>query len=263
MIIDSHLHFAQAKTYQEARELLLKELKLNKVDYAVVIPDNVPNASIPDLDTTLKMTKNDKNLLVMGTINILKEEKNIISKLDNLFKQEKIVGIKIFPGHDQHYPNDKRLIPVFELCIKHDLPLIIHTGQNAIDDPAPAKYNDPKYIVDVAKKYPKLKIVIAHYFWPKVDYCYKQTINFNNIYYDTSALADKEVIKATGKQKIKEILEKTIKNKPDNVVYGSDYACCGMKAHIDLINSLDLSLTIKQKVFYKNAIKLFKLNLPD
>jgi predicted TIM-barrel fold metal-dependent hydrolase len=47
--------------------------------------------------------------------------------------------------------------------------VIIHTGINSGDFNC-AKYNDPKYVVEVARKYPKLKIIIAHYFWPKKSY---------------------------------------------------------------------------------------------
>jgi predicted TIM-barrel fold metal-dependent hydrolase len=137
---------------------------------------------------------------------------------------------------------------------------VIHTGWNS-KNPRAAKYNDPKYIVNIARKFPKLKIVISHYFWPELDYCYKLTKNFKNIYYDTSALADNEVVEATGIEKIKEILVKTIKKKPDSVLFGTDYSMCSMEKHIALINSLKISRKEKEKVFYKNAAKLFKLRL--
>ena len=251
-----------AKNYKEARRILIKDLKKNNIDYAIVIPDNVPDdkGAIPGLDTTLNLLKNNKRFFIAGTISILRKEEKILKKLDNLFKTKKIVAMKIFPGHDPIYPTDKRLIPVYKLCIKHNLPIIVHTGGSSNDSDA-AKYNDPKYIIKIARRYPELKIVIAHYFWPKVEYCYKLTRGHKNIYFDTSALADKEVVEETGAGKIKKILEKTIRDNPESVLFGTDYACCEIKDHIKLINSLNISKEEKEKIFWKNAVKLFKLDI--
>ncbi len=263
MKIDSHLHLPPIKrgrNFLNSKKKLFHDMEKNKIDYAILIPDNVPNSKIGDLDKCLKLIEDEKRLFLMGTLNILKDEKSITNKLELLFEKRKIVAVKIFPGHDKHYPTDKRLFSIYKLCVKYSFPIVIHTGWNS-KDPEAAKYNDPKYIVKIAKKFKKLKIVVSHYFWPKLEYCYELTKNFKNIYYDTSALADNEIIEATGLEKIKEILIETINKKPNNVLFGTDYSMCDIKNHIDLVNSLDISEKQKDRVFYKNAIKLFKLKL--
>jgi len=262
MIIDAHLHLPEkAKSLEAAKERLLNSMKRNKIDYALVIPDNVKNVSIGDMDAVLKLCKEDKNLFVMGTLDILNDGEEIFGRLDELLKKKKIVAVKIFCGHDKHYPNDKRLIPVFKSLIKHDLPLVIHTGTNFLKDLTPMQWNDPKYIVDIAKKFPKLKIVIAHYYWPKVEYCYEITRGFKNIYFDTSALAHPEVLRGVGDGKMKRILVKTLKDNPKSVLFGTDYACCWVKPHLALIDSLKISKELKERVFWKNAKELFKLDI--
>ena len=262
MIIDCHLHFPVVKNrdFKKAKEKLLGDLRKNKISYAIVIPDSLHYSAIPDVDTSLDLLKKEKKLFLMGTLDILRDKTPLIPKLDQIFQAEKIVGIKIFPGHEPHYPTDKRLIPAYKLCIKYDLPLVIHTGWNS-NCPEVAKYNDPKYIVKIAREYPKLKIIIAHYFWPEVEYCYKITRGYKNVYFDTSGLADKEVVENTGLRRIKNILEKTINDNPESVVFGTDYGMCTFKDHISLINSLKISREKKQMIFYENAIKLFKLKI--
>ncbi len=263
MKIDSHLHLPIVKkgsTFESSKKKLLSDMKKNKVDYAIMIPDNLHGSSIGDIDVSLKLIKGEKKLFLLGTIDIRSEGKEYIKKLDLLFKQGRIKGIKLFPGHDPIYPTDKRLAPVYRLCIKHDYPIIIHTGWNS-NNPKVAKYNDPKYIIEIAKRFPRLKIVISHYFWPKVEYCYKLTRKHKNIYFDTSALADKEVIEATGLNKIRTTLEKTIDDNSQSVLFGTDYAMCSIKEHIKLINSLNITKKQKQAVFYKNAVRLFRLRL--
>ena len=88
------------------------------------------------------------------------------------------------------------------------------------------------------------------------------TGGFSNIYFDTSAMADKEVLEESGGiKKMREILTKTIKRNPDNVIFGTDWPMCDVKKHVDLINSLNLTKEEKNKVFYRNAMKVFKLDI--
>jgi predicted TIM-barrel fold metal-dependent hydrolase len=263
MIIDSHLHLPalkEGRTLADSKAELLRELKKNKVDYAIVIPDNTPVSEIGSLDEVLNLVEDEKRLFVMGTINIQKDKEPHILKLDFLFRTRRIVAVKIFPGHDPIYPTDKRLAPVYELCIKYDSPIVIHTGAGT-KKPQDAKYNDPKHIVKIAERFPSLKIVIAHYFYPEVEYCYELTKPYENIYFDTSGLADEEVIQETGLDKIKKILTLTEKQRPGNVVFGTDYAMCKIKRHIDLIESLPIGKELKDNIFYKNSIRLFDLKL--
>jgi len=141
--------------------------------YAILIPDNVPNARIGDVPTCLSLVEDTPELFVMGTIDIQTQGQAWIKELERLIAQRKIVGMKIFPGHDPIYPTDLWLAPVYALCQATHIPMVIHTVWNS-GPPEVAKYNDTKYIVQIAERYPDMKIVIAHYFWPEVDYMIKQ-----------------------------------------------------------------------------------------
>ena len=250
----------EGKILADSKRELLQELERSNVDYAILIPDNTPVSKIGSLDEVLSLAENDRRLFVMGTIDVRKDEEPHVRKLDRLFQSGRIVAVKIFPGHDAHYPTDKRLIPVYSLCIKYDLPIVIHTGASS-GNPKAAKYNDPKHIVKIAKKFPELKIVIAHYFYPKVEYCYETTKPYKNIYFDTSGLADDKVIEETGFDNVKRILTLTAKERPYNVVFGTDYAMCNIKKHIALIESLAVPRELKEMIFSGNSIKLFRLKL--
>ena len=264
MIIDCHQHLPslkKEKTLEKSKKKLLEELGRNKVDYAILIPDNTPKSEIGSLDEVLELVKDDKQLYVMGTVDIQKRDYvSQTQKLDKLFRVGSIVAVKIFPGHDTIYPTDKRLLPVYQLCVKHDLPIVIHTGASA-KNPKPARYNDPKHIVKIAERFQRLKIVIVHYFWPKVEYCYNLTRGYRNIYFDTSGLADEEVIAATGLAKIKKVLTLTASERSNNVVFGTDYPMCSIRKHMALVESLNIDKQTKDKIFNENAIKLFRLKL--
>jgi len=81
-------------------------------------------------------------------------------------------------GHEQFYLNDPRLESVFLLCEAFDVPVAVHTGW---DNP---HFNAPALFADIAGKHPKLKIVNCHLWYPKIDYCYEVTRDYQNIYYD-------------------------------------------------------------------------------
>jgi predicted TIM-barrel fold metal-dependent hydrolase len=52
----------------------------------------------------------------------------------------------------------------------------------------------------------------------------------------------------------------TAKERPGGVVFGTDYAQCSVEKHIALVKSLELSDEAKERIFFKNALQLFKLS---
>ncbi len=266
MIIDSHIHISifegNAKNLEEAYALLLKDMENNEVDFAIVIPDNIENSpEVADLDKAISLIKENKKLFLLGSPQIVQRGSSEVAKYEELIKDGAIKGIKLFPGHDPYYPTDERCRPYYELCQNLGVPILFHTGENSGDSEC-AKWNDPKYIVEIAKNYPDLKIIIAHYFWPRMDYCYEITKDISNIYFDIAAMADDEVIeKSGGMEKIKNILKKTIDNGSDKVIFGTDWPMCKIESHINLIKSLNLGAEIEDRIFYKNAVKLYKLSI--
>lgn len=263
MLIDAHLHLPVLEgkhTYLQTKEKLLIDLRSCQVDYAVLIPDNQPGSPIGDVPACLELVKDSPQLFLLGTINLETQGEAWIQELGRLRAEKRIVGMKIFPGHDPIYPTDPRLGPVYDLCQSAGMPVMIHTGWNS-DHPEVSQYNDPKYIVQVAERYPGLKIVIAHYFWPEVDYCFELTHGYAQIYYDTSGLADAEVVEATGKEKIEAVLLKTLSKKPGSVLFGSDYDMCSISDHLRLVQSLPVSEAVKEGILWRDAVEVFGLNL--
>ena len=95
-----------------------------------------------------------------------------------------------------------------------------------------------------------------------MEYCYKLTKDLKNIYYDTSAMADPEVVEATGgRDKVLQVLKKTILKKPDNVLFGTDWPMCPVDKHIQIIKDLRLDGQTEEKIFFLNAVNLYKLEI--
>jgi hypothetical protein len=262
MIIDAHLHLSimqKEKNFEEVKKRLLLDMNKNKISKAIVIPDNLHGTSCADLDVLENILGKNKKFLIIATLRVDEINSKNLKKIEVIFKSHKAVGFKIFPGHDPIYPTDKRWLPVIKLCKKYDVPFIIHTGIN-LNDKNVAKYNDPKYISELAKNNKTLKIVVCHYFWPKINYCFDQLKKFTNVYFDTSALAHEEVIKECGGIKnIQRILEKTMENRKNSLIFGTDWPIVSFEKSIGLINSLNLSQNQKEKIFSENANAVFSI----
>ena len=266
MIIYSHMHISlyenNAASLKDALDLFLEEMKKNNLSAAIIIPDNIEGSDqIADLDKAFELIGEHKNLFVLGSPQITQRGSSEIGKYENLLEEGKIKGIKFFPGHDPYYPTDERCLPYYELCQKLDVPVLFHTGENSGDSEC-AKWNDPKYIVEIAKKYPKLKVIITHYYWPKMDYCYETTKDVPNIYFETAAMADEEVVeKSGGIEKVREILKKTITDRPEQVIFGTDWPMCKIEKHIELVKSLGLNENVEGKIFFNNSSEVYKIAL--
>ena len=269
MIIDSHVHISlyegNAKSLEKSRDLLLQEMASNGIGYAIVIPDNLENLSdIADLEKAIELTAGHKEFFLLGSPQIIQRGSNELRKYRELLEKRIIKGLKFFPGHDPYNPMDERCLPYYDLAQELDCPVVFHTGDVSSDPDIkdPLFYNDPKYIVEIAKKYPRLKVVITHFFWPKIEYCYEITKNSPNIYFELAGTADPEVLeKSGGIEKMKEVLEKTIQDRPDHIIFGTDWPMCDIKEHIDLVKSLTISKETQEKIFSKNAIEVYKLPL--
>jgi hypothetical protein len=168
-------------------------------------------------------------------------------------------GLKFFPGHEPYHPTDNRCLPFYAACEAQQLPVVFHTGENP-GDPDVAKYNDPRDIVEVAEKYPSLKVVITHYFWPRLEYCYQVTRDTPNIYFEIAGTADSEVVQASGGiGVVRDVLSRTISDRPSQVMLGSDWPMCQMQDHLNLLDSLELDQTTLKKVLGENAAAVYKL----
>lgn len=267
MIIDAHTHLSiyqkQASSLEDAVNKLLEKMRINGIDYAIIIPDNLEGGpQIADLDTARKLIKNQNNLFLLGSPQIIQRGSSEVDKYQKLLKEGVIKGLKLFPGHDPYNPMDERCFPFYVMLQESGYPVIIHTGDSSSDPniTQPLKYNDPKYIVEVARRYPRLKVVITHFYWPKIDYCYEVTKDIANIYFEIAALADQEVLDASGGiDKMRGVLLKVIQDRPDKIIFGTDYPMCDIKKHIEFIKSLQLQKGIEDKIFSLNAIDLYNL----
>ena len=95
-------------------------------------------------------------------------------------------------------PSNSRFFPIYEACVRLNLPVIFHTGTTAIYAGTPGggglllEYCRPvPYIDRVAAWYPELRIIMAHPAWPWHDEQLAVMRHKGNVYMDLSGWAPK------------------------------------------------------------------------
>lgn len=145
-------------------------------------------------------------------------------------------------------PNDKRIFPLYERCIELDMPVVIMTGPLA----GPTiEYTNPVYIDDVARQFPKLKIVAGHGCWPWVTQILGVAFKHRNVFicpdvYMFMPGADEYVRAANTYLQ-------------DQFLFGTAYPYRPLKQTADEFLALGINPVAMEKIVYSNIVKLLKL----
>ena len=266
MIIDSHTHLDNVindkSSNEERLKSLLVNMKTNKVEHALVLADveSLPHEKFMTNEELAKLIWPYSNLHLIGKVP-LKSAKNskYLKKIRDLIKEKIMLGIKLYPGYENFYPQDKIYNKVYDICEEFDVPVMIHSGD--VMDKGFLKYARPLNVDELANNRPELKIIICHMGNPWVLDTAAVTSKNKNVYADTSGLFYKNLT-----PKIKKFLENKIEEfiqwneHGEKLIFGSDWPITSIKDSISLIRDLPhFSEKEKEMIFHKNAKRLFKI----
>lgn len=107
--------------------------------------------------------------------------------LEHALQDLHLRGVKLGPTYQQIHPMDERMLPVYEFCQAHRLPILIHQATTFLQE-APLKYALPILLEEVALLFPELKMVLAHLGHPWIQETLVLIRKQPNLYADISAL---------------------------------------------------------------------------
>ena len=96
-------------------------------------------------------------------------------------------GIKLLPMYAGFRPDDERLDPLWHYATRHRLPVLLHTGTTFMAQ-APLEYTLPRHVDTVARRFPDVKIIMAHLGHPYEGECVVTFRKHPNVFADVSAL---------------------------------------------------------------------------
>lgn len=250
-ILDAHVHLPVGEgnfSLQQKRERLLCEMRQNEVSQCIVISDSSIESAIGSMEECVALFEGTENIYVVGGISLFCEFHTQLIRLKKYLDKKLLVGIKLFTGHEAFYLTDGRLKEVYELAMRYNVPVLFHSGWDN------SQYSEASLVADVAKKYRGLKLVCCHCFYPDIKDC-QLLIEYPNVYFDISSVADDvSILKGIGKE-----IKKLIESVPERVLFGSDYSGCSQKNHIYFVKNLGLDQETEDKVFRRNAESVYLL----
>jgi len=164
---------------------------LSKTDGAVILPIrstkigmDISNEYIADCCSEL----GDK---VIGFACVDPNEPDALDRLRHAIMNLGLQGLKLAPAYQLFDPLDKKAMQIYQLAEELEIPILWHQGTTFIKE-APLKHCQPVLLDEVAKRFPRLKMIIAHMGFPWVEDTIALVRMHKNVYADVSALSGRK-----------------------------------------------------------------------
>lgn len=162
--------------------------EMGRVDRAIIFPVRYADSvGIESEDETCAAAVAKYPMKFVGFGYCDPRREDTIDRLIHAIEDLELKGIKFGPIYNRVSLCDKRLVPVYEYLIKHNLPLTLHMGVTFVHD-CPIDLGRPIHVDNLAMKYPELKIIIAHMGHPWYEECIVTIRHARNVYSEISAI---------------------------------------------------------------------------
>jgi uncharacterized protein len=99
----------------------------------------------------------------------------------------RLKGITLSPSNQDFHPSDSRAMEIYSACEATGLPILFHPGAHFIEQ-SKMEFGRPYLLDEVARSFPKLKIVIGQLGQPWIDETIVMLGKHPNVYADISGL---------------------------------------------------------------------------
>lgn len=269
MIIDFHTHiFPEKIAYSTIKKLeensngkaytdgtyqgMINALKRANADIAIALPVMTKPTqfdSILNFALNVNAIKGEGREKVISFAGIHPACDNIKDKM-KLIKESGFLGVKIHPDYQNTFIDDDGYIEILKCAKDLDLIVVTHSG---VDDGyvgEPIKC-PPELALKVINKVNHDKFVLGHYGAHKQWNEVLELLAGKNVYFDT-AFTFHEI----EEELFKKILDK---HGVDRVLFATDCPWRDIVDDVKILKSYNLDRETYDKLFYKNALKLLKM----
>jgi len=170
-------------------------------------------------------------------------------------------GMKFQQASQAFNPAKSRFFPIYEACVRANLPVIFHTGTTAIGGGTPGgrglvlEYCRPiPYIDEVAARFPEMRVILAHPAWPWHDDQLAVVRHKGNAYMDLSGWAPKYFPPS--------VIQNANTLIQDKVFFGSDFPVISPERWLSEFAALPVRESVRPKILLHNAARFLGIELP-
>jgi predicted TIM-barrel fold metal-dependent hydrolase len=215
---------------------------------------------VPDQEVADYAKAHDGN--VIGFLSVDPTQAGWQDELHHGHQDLHLKGIKLLSMYAGFYPNDRKLDYLWEYATRHNLPVLLHTGTTFIDK-APLDCTIPRHLDDVAIRFPRVKIIMAHLSHPYEGECVVTIRKHPNVYTDCSALHYRPFQLYHSLMLVQEY---GVWNK---VLFGSDYPFTTVTASLEGMRKLNcmlegtmlprLDMVQMERMFQRNTLDILEI----
>lgn len=228
---------------------LLKTAQDANIDISVILPIAVKPQNTATINTFAHQNNGIGGIISFGSVHPLCEDYK--AELDKIKYEYNLKGIKIHPDFMGINLDDPRMADMLSYAVKLGLIITIHSGLD-LSYKNNCRRSTPKMLYNILSQLKGGKIVMAHsggYMYS--DEFLKYLIDKDEIYIDTSyslGYMDDNILRKI-----------YFSMNPDHILFGTDSPWTNREDAVHRINSFGFSEEMKNKIFYKNAMKLLEI----
>jgi len=239
-ICDAHVHLGESGPWQLHMnptthvDRLIKLFDRYEVERAVVFPNPNVGDKYPEMNDYIakSIRKHPKRLVGFGRVDPRRQD--AVQELSRIKNSLKLTGLKLHPMVECFRPDHPFFNKFFQQASKLGLPILFYTGDG---------FSSPGLISKIAKKYPKLPIILGHLKEGALNTMEK----FNNIYVETSGT-------------LPDFIELAADMDENRILFGSDAPYYRYPTQIAIVEAAEISQRTKKKIFRENFEIMFAEN---
>jgi hypothetical protein len=236
-------------------------MKRNRVDAALVLTSYKVSAGRPSTRDVVAATRDMSDIYVVAGFSYHHFDPAELGEIREYIRDGRVRGLKLYPGYEPFYPNDRTFAPLYELAAEMQVPVMLHSG-DTFTPTGKLKYSHPLHVDEAAVDYPDVNFVICHLGSPWFRDCMEVVYKNKNVFTDISGLVLGNFSDRFESYMSKQLQEMLVYGvEPDKVLYGSDWPISSMESYINFIEELSIPEKDRRKIMFENAIRLFRLPL--
>jgi predicted TIM-barrel fold metal-dependent hydrolase len=201
------------------------------VERAVVFPNPNVGDKYPEMNDYIAhcVEKYPKRLVGFGRVDPRRGDAS--KELKRIKNNLGLAGLKLHPMVECFRPDHPFFKEFFKEVNELNLPILFHSGDG---------FSSPGLILKIAKKYPKLPIILGHL---------KES--------GVGALKECENVCVETSGTLPDLIELSVDIDEDRILFGSDVPYYRYPTQMAIVEAADISQKAKRKIFSENFRKMF------
>jgi len=203
-----------------------------------------------DNDQIHALVSRHAELIGVGSVDPERLGRAAVAEAERAVRKLGLRAINLEPGFGSppRAFDDTLLWPSYEALQDWETPVLLMTGPTTPD----LAFNDPSAIGRVARRFPKLSIVVHHGAWPRVDEIVGVAFRYANV----TLVPDMYIFQPGGRLYV----EAANGALADQIAFGSSYPFRAMRQSVEDYERLGFRDDVLDRLFYGNAAKLLGLD---